>query len=149
MGLDTYLHRRNDGRNDIAYWRKCYGIDNWLSSKAKTVLDEGCRWEFDTAVLDPVIKVMSKYINKLIERANKLGYFIENESDLQDLTAELTTDQRDYIKLEKIIRSFNFDDLTFDSFDDSIWDALHVFVMTYKNFTNAIRYDDLILVSSY
>lgn len=149
MGLDTYLHRRNDGQNDIAYWRKCYGIDNWLSSKAKAVLDEGYRWEFDTSVLDPVIKVMSKYINKLIERANKLGYFIENEGELQDLTAELTTDQRDYIKLEKIIRSFNFDDLTFDSFDDSIWDALHVFVMTYRNFIKAVRYDDLILVSSY
>lgn len=148
MGLDTYFHRKTDGINDIAYWRKCYGVDEWLRSKAKTVLDEGCYYEFDTAVLEPIIKAMSKYISKLIECANQLGYFVENESNLQDLTAELTTDQEDYIRLEKIIKSFNFDGLVFASFEDSIWDALHVFVMTYRNFINTVKYNNLILVSS-
>lgn len=159
MGLETIFYEHydrenpNDNEPSISWWRKCSGINNWLISKASKKIDD-CVFEFDTSVLNDVITTMGKYIKKLAEKANFLGYFVEDIESLRSLVAKLYDeehgyDYKDYKILEKIIKSFNCNDLTFDDFEESIWDSLSNFVDTYKNFVKSVQYPTLILIESY
>lgn len=150
MGLDTYLIKEKPSNEyvsledwdeiEVAYWRKCYGVNEWLKSKSKEIENSYLK-EFSTDILKPIVKKMEKYIDKLIKKSNQLGYFVDNVDDLYSLVIELDNNygynNQNYDKLEKIILSFNMDGLDFDSFDNSIWSSLSTFIQTYDNFRKA------------
>ena len=159
MGLDTSLIKKkwdsieksldDIEENEIAYWRKCYGINNWLKSKSKNIENSYLK-EFPAGILRPTVEKMDNYINKLIEKANELGYFVNDIDDLYSLIIELDNDSdENYDKLEKIIKSFNIDGLDFKTFEDSIWSSLSTFIQTYNNFKKAEKESVLYFSESY
>lgn len=161
MGLDTYLQKHYENYtddmpegiyedNEVCYWRKCWGLDHWLSSKATKVIEEQCVWEINTSVLKEPLAKMEKYIDKLIKKSNDMGYLVDDTEELRIVVNEIEDDnEKDYEKLLKIIKSFSCNGLDMEVFADSIWSTLSTFINTYNQFKKAIEYPTLILVSSY
>ena len=149
MGLDTIMHPLNDEK-DVSYWRKCWGIDSWLGRKAVKVIKPNYEYEFNTKILKPIIPLMEKYIKQIIKKARKLGYRVKNIEELWTLIINLYDDSSDdYYELEKIIKSFSYDGLDFEIFEDSIWNPISLFLQTHQQFKNAVKYPTLILTSSF
>lgn len=149
MGLDTSMRPLNS-EEDVSYWRKCWGIDSWLGSKAIKVIEPNYEYEFNTKILKPIIPLMEKYIKNIIKKARKLGYRVKNIEELWTLTINLYEENsNDYYELEKIIKSFSYDGLDFEIFEDSIWNPISLFLQTHQQFKNAVKYPTLILTSSF
>lgn len=155
MGLDTLLRKKvwneddDNKENDVCYWRKCYGIDNWLAEHASEVLEPQATWKIETKILEGSLSVFEKYINRLIKQANKLGYEIEDFDELHSLILSLNEEDNDMLELEKVIKPFDYEGLDYRTFEDSIWSPLSTFCNTYQQFKKAIQYPTLILISSY
>lgn len=153
MGLDTIIQRKNDGE-EIAYWRKCYGIDRWLRSKAIPQDNENYEFKINTEVLKQPFEKMTNYIQKLIGRASELGYYVQDTEELKELIINLDEGGAEEIgdldKLEKIIMSFASNGLDYSAFKDSIWSPLHTFLTTYAQFEKALNTEEEVtLISSY
>ena len=138
MGLDMCF--RNN-KEDIAYFRKCYGLNDWIKSKCEKIEDD---YLFDTSILPPILEKMRLYLNKMISVAEQDGYFIVSQTNkyenLRLLVCEMDEEQNEtYTKLDKIIKSFNIDGLTYDNFEDSIWSSVNTFIQTYKQFVNLLE----------
>lgn len=155
MGLDTLLRTKvwreddDNDEDDVCYWRKCYGIDNWLAEHSSEVIEPQCTWKIETKILKDSLGTFEKYINKLIKKANQLGYEIEDFDELYSLIVSLNEEDKDMLKLEKVIKSFDYKGLDYRTFEDSIWSPLSTFCQTYQHFKKAIQYPTLILISSY
>lgn len=150
MGLDTIIRRKSDNE-ELAYWRKCYGVDRWLRSKASSELENDYEFEIDTVVLRDPVEKMEKYIARLITKANNLGYYVEDVESLKQLVSTLYEENIDDCEeLEKIIKSFAVDGLDYSAFTDSIWAPLDIFLITYSQFQKALTTDEKVtLISSY
>lgn len=149
MGLDTYLIKEKPKNEytslqdwekiEVGYWRKCYGINDWLKRKSGKKIEKWL-FEFPAEILKPIVEKMEVYIDKLIKKANELGYSVENVDDLWSTICTLDESnsiEKDLETLDKVIYSFNIDDLDYSVFDDSIWSALSTFIQTYNNFKRA------------
>ena len=146
MGLDTHLKFNN---NDVAYWRKCYGLDSWLEKNSIDVDDKKL---FKTKILKDITDKMKLYILKMIERINELGYYVNDDEDLRLICCDLyegnIDEYNDYESIQKIIKSFSSNDLNFDTFSDSLWDPVNTFIQAYQGFMEAQNYEELELISS-
>lgn len=155
MGLDTTLYEKYDAQNDeykneISWWRKCWGVDSWLRRKATNVIKEDCAFSFDTEILKPIIVKMEPYIDKMMLLADLKGYCVTDEESLSYLIGNLWDEEnKDYLAFDKIIKSFYFDDLGYGDFEYSFWSSVTTFINTYIGFKKAIEYPTLILSSSY
>lgn len=157
MGLDTVFirancfNKNNQEDNEVGYWRKCYGVNNWLVHKATKCVKHDYEFEFSTDILKPIIPEMEKYLDKMIKRAKQIGYIVDNTEELFTLAIQLYDEDNyeEYCKIEQIIKLFNCEGLTYQDFQDSIWCSISTFIQTYDNFKEAINYPTLTLIQSY
>ena len=139
MGLDIYVYDKNKGMEDenSAYWRKCYGINDWIIKHSIPL--EKDYYKFDTNLLKPIIYEMKERIDKLIELLTKDGYYISNSTDYEEIRLiVIDWSDTEKEKYNKIIKSFNVEDLTYEHFEDSIWSPWSTFIQTFINFNNVL-----------
>lgn len=151
MGLDMYFIKSKEDKEEMAYFRKCYGINNWIKSKCKKIEDN---YLFDTSILPPILEKMKIYLDKMISVVEQDGYFIVSQTykyeDLRLLVCEMDEDQNEtYIKLDKIIKSFNIDGLTYNNFEDGIWSTVGTFIQAYQQFTKLEGQGEIIYIESF
>ena len=155
MGLDTTLYEKYDAQtneytHEISSWRKCWGVDRWLRSKAFEVIRSDHAFKIDTEILKPIIVKMVPYIDKMISLANRKKYFVLDAESLLYLVGRLYDDENnDYLAFDKIIKSFCCEGLCYSDFQDSFWSGVITFINTYIGFSKATVYPILILNSSY
>ncbi len=140
MGLDMYFIDKYDPSNnvDLAYWRKCYGINNWIINHSEPL--ENQVYKFDVNLLKPIVSEMQERIIALTERLTIDGYYISNYFDYEEVRLIVIdwTDEEE-TKYNKILKSFNIEDLTYSSFEDSIWSPWSTFIITFINFNKVLQ----------
>lgn len=162
MGLDTYLEStlnsdmENDSREEICYWRKCWGVNNWLRENSTPVGEMDYYRILDTAILKDAINSMRPRIEAMLKICKEKNYVVENDfykhksiCDLYSLICDIEDDTDTIKLLNKQIKGFKFKGLTYDVFEDCIWSALLNFVRTYNEFLKAIKYDKVYFLESY
>lgn len=156
MGLETFLHRKDDSILEISedkygYWCRCFGIDDWLSKISDNPKNPECIIQVEK--LKQLLEPMKKRIDKMIEIVNQLGYVADNPEELRLLICDLRDEDNyeDYHKIEKCIKGFNVNGLNYNSFEDSSWGSIHTFILTYKNFEKIVNLgeSEIKFVSSY
>lgn len=172
MGLDSCIYRKieinsNNEEDDykytdeIAYWRKCWGVNNWLKEKVVSKVTDQV-FMIDTSIFYPILDKMKIYLNEMLKKARESGYFISEENDLDLQYEELRMTAinlyeedghlfQDYEKLSKILLSFKIEGLDYSTFENSIWSPINTFIQTYFQFKNIIdsKEDKLFFLESY
>lgn len=147
MGLDTNLYTMED--YDLHHWRKCWGLDGWLESQA-TLIDN--KKIIKGEIFVPIVEYMQPFVDKMIEVANNLGYFIRDSEELRlvccDLYDGCEKEFADYQKIEMVLLSFSYGSLDVATFADSLWDTINTFIQAYHGFQKAQHVENLILYSS-
>ena len=143
--------KNKEDKEEMAYFRKCYGINDWIKSKCEKI---GDNYLFDTSILPPILEKMRLYLDKMISVAERDGYFIVSQTykyeNLRLLVCEMDEEQNEtYTELDKIIKSFNIDGLTYDNFEDSIWSTVGTFIQAYQQFTKLEGQGKIIYIESF
>lgn len=156
MGLDTYLCSKIEDIEDAtseqcAYWRKCYGVNKWLRSHSIEIDNSDyMKLNLTKDELNELLNEMSKKITKIANKLNSLGYDVETIDDVREVVSNIynTSDANDYFEVEKIIKSFNYMYLNYNSFADSIWSSVTTFIRTYIELSKLINADTIYFLES-